>query len=124
MMAGGLIVAAGACQEGRGRAGVVRGGPPCESPAVWPSLPTVEAIAARTPGGQARERAGARSSESMPLPQYAFLRDSAATRCDPVIVVEAGPAHYVYWGVDLTSNGIAPHDRIELLGTDRAAASR
>jgi hypothetical protein len=58
------------------------------------------------------------------VPQYAFLRDADRTSCEPVIVVEAGREHVVYWGVDLTSNGIAPRNRIELLGTDRSAASR
>ncbi|MGE5927650.1 MAG: hypothetical protein ACM357_09860 [Gemmatimonadota bacterium] len=106
-----------------------RSGAACDPPAVWPALPTVEAIAARATYDSSPLAASARTmpppaDPDVAVPQYAFLRDADRTSCEPVIVVEAGREHVVYWGVDLTSNGIAPRNRVELLGTDRSAASR
>jgi hypothetical protein len=116
-----------ACTPEGERDTVDRSGPPCDPPSVWPALPAVEAIAARP----VYDRDSGASASPVPaadpgvvVPQYAFLRDADRSRCDPVIVVEAGRDHVVYWGVDLTSNGIAPRERVELLGTDRAAARR
>ena len=108
---------------------VDRSGAACDPPAVWPQLPTVEAIAARasydsSPLAGAPRTAPVAADPDVAVPQYAYLRDADRSRCEPVIVVEAGSDHVVYWGVDLTSNGIAPRARVELLGTDRAAVSR
>ncbi|HEX6643165.1 MAG TPA: hypothetical protein VF037_00715 [Gemmatimonadales bacterium] len=99
-------------------------GPRCDPPTVWPELPTVEAIAARQAGGADTGTPRPPADPGIPVPQYAFLQDADRSRCDPVIVVEAGRDHVVFWGTDLTSNGIAPRDRVELLGSDRAAVSR
>ena len=122
-------MALAACTPGADGARVDRSGAPCAPPAVWPELPTVEAIAARpaydsSPLAESVRGMPAAADRDTPVPQYAYLRDADRTSCEPVIVVEAGRDHVVYWGVDLTSNGIAPRDRVELLGTDRAAASR
>ena len=119
---------AGCAPEGE-RARVDRSGARCDPPAVWPELPTVEAIAARpsydsSPLAESVRVMPAAADPDTPVPQYAYLRDADRTSCEPVIVVEAGREHVVYWGVDLTSNVIAPRSRVELLGTDRAAASR
>jgi hypothetical protein len=99
-------------------------GPRCDPPTVWPELPTVEAIAARDANGSDAGRRRPPADPGVPVPQYAYLQDADRSRCDPVIVVEAGRDHVVYWGTDLTSNGIAPRERVELLGADRAAVSR
>lgn len=116
-----------ACAPEGARDGVDRSGAPCDPPAVWPALPTVEAIAARPSFDSSALADSVRAlpvsaDPEVAVPQYAFLRDADHTSCEPVIVVEAGRDHVVYWGVDLTSNGIAPRERIELLGTDRSAA--
>lgn len=117
------------CAPEEGGQQVDRSGAPCDPPAVWPQLPTVEAIAARpsydsSPLAESVRTMPASADPEVTVPQYAFLRDADRTSCAPVIVVEAGREHVVYWGVDLTSNGIAPRDRVELLGTDRAASGR
>lgn len=127
-VAGGLILALACTPEGKGGR-VDRSGAPCDPPAVWPALPTVEAIAARpsydsSPLAESVRTMPAAVDPDIDVPQYAFLRDADRTNCEPVIVVEAGREHVVYWGVDLTSNGIAPRERVELLGTDRSAVSR
>lgn len=118
-----------ACTPEREGGQVDRSGAPCDPPAVWPALPTVEAIAARpsydsSPLAESARTIPAAADPDVTVPQYAFLRDADRTSCAPVIVVEAGRDHVVYWGVDLTSNGIAPRDRVELLGTDRSTARR
>ncbi|HEU4827683.1 MAG TPA: hypothetical protein VFT04_00675 [Gemmatimonadales bacterium] len=122
------LVGIAGCAPGDAGKRADRPGAPCDPPAVWPQLPTVEAIAARPSyesGALADSLRTVRASDpEVPVPQYAFLQDADRTSCAPVIVVEAGREHVVYWGVDLTSNGIAPRDRVEFLGTDRAAASR
>lgn len=124
-----LLIFAAACAGGERRDRLDRSGPACNPPAVWPELPTVEAVASRasydsSPLADPVRTAPVAADPDVPVPQYAYLRDADRSRCEPVIVVEAGPDHVVYWGVDLTSNGIAPRERIELLGTDRAAVSR
>lgn len=123
-----LIVAAGCVGEAR-QDSVDRSGAACDPPAVWPELPTVEAIASRatydsSPLADTVRTIPAVADPEVAVPQYAYLRDADRSRCEPVIVVEAGREHVVYWGVDLTSNGIAPRERVELLGTDRVEASR
>ena len=127
-LAGSALVAVIACAPENAAKRAGRPGAPCDPPAVWPQLPTVEAIAARPSYGAGPRADSARrmrpSDPEVSVPQYAFLQDADRTSCAPVIVVEAGREHVVYWGVDLTSNGIAPRDRVEFLGTDRAAASR
>ena len=125
---GALLLALACAPEGESDR-VDRSGAPCDPPAVWPELPTVEAIAARpsydsSPLAESVRMMPASADPEVAVPQYAFLRDADRTSCAPVIVVEAGRDHVVYWGVDLTSNGIAPRDRVELLGTDRAASGR
>ena len=127
--AAGVLVLLFACTPEREGGGVDRSGARCDPPAVWPALPTVEAIAARpsydsSPLAESVRTIPAAADPDVAVPQYAFLRDADRTSCEPVIVVEAGREHVVYWGVDLTSNGIAPRERVELLGTDRSAARR
>jgi hypothetical protein len=124
-----LLIIAAACAGEARQDRVDRSGPECDPPAVWPELPTVEAIASRasydsSPLAAPVRTAPVAADPDVAVPQYAYLRDADRSRCEPVIVVEAGPDHVVYWGVDLTSNGIAPRERVELLGTDRAAVSR
>lgn len=125
----GALVLVLACTPEREGERADRSGAACNPPAVWPALPTVEAIAARasydsSPLAEPVRTTPPPADPGVAVPQYAFLRDADRTSCEPVIVVEAGRNHVVYWGVDLTSNGIAPRDRVELLGTDRSAASR
>ena len=107
-------------------------GPKCAPPAAWPALPTVAAIAERA----ASYRAGVVDStqrvvlDTMPsdpavaVPQYAFHRKVGADTCRPVIVVRAATGTVEYWGVDLTSQGTATRDEIELLGTTPRAGRR
>ena len=128
LLAGPLVLALACTPEDEGER-ADRSGAACDPPAVWPALPTVKAIAARatydsSPLAKSVRTMPASADPDVAVPQYAFLRDADRTSCEPVIVVEAGREHVVYWGVDLTSNGIAPRSRIELLGTDRSAASR
>jgi len=107
-------------------------GPRCTPPAAWPALPTVSAIAQRS----TEYRAGIVDSatpvmlDTLPpdpavaVPQYAFHRKADADTCEPVIVVRAATGNVEYWGVDLTSQGTATRDEIELLGTTPRAGRR
>jgi len=107
-------------------------GPRCTPPAAWPALPTVAAIADRS----ASYRAGVVDStqpvilDTLPadppvsVPQYAFHRKAGADTCEAVIVVRAATGTVEYWGVDLTSQGTAARDEIELLGTAPRAGRR
>jgi hypothetical protein len=121
-----LLCGAGACEARPPEDDSVRAGAPCTPPTVWPALPAVETITARN--ASPAESAASRFRDSLPVdpsvvvPQYAFVRSEDGSRCDPVIVVEARRGVLVYWGVDLTSNGEATPDHVELLGTDRASA--
>ena len=107
-------------------------GPKCAPPAAWPALPTVAAIAARS----ADYRPGVADStrpvvldtmapdSGVAVPQYAFHRKAGADTCEAVIVVRAATGTVEYWGVDLTSQGTAARDEIELLGTAPRAGRR
>lgn len=107
-------------------------GPRCTPPAAWPALPTVAAIAERSPGYRAGVVDSTRpvvldtlqADPAVPVPQYAFHRKAGADTCEAVIVVRAATGSVEYWGVDLTSQGVAARDEIELLGTAPRAGRR
>ena len=107
-------------------------GPRCTPPAAWPALPTVAAIAERAPSYRAGVVDSTRPvvldtlqpDPAVPVPQYAFHRKAGADTCEAVIVVRAATGSVEYWGVDLTSQGVAARDEIELLGTAPRAGRR
>ena len=83
-------------------------GPRCTPPAAWPALPTVAAIAERSPVYRAGVVDSTRPvvldtlqpDPAVPVPQYAFHRKAGADTCSAVIVVRAATGTVEYCGSD------------------------